>query len=140
MKTAWRTTQHHGSFFLIFFSLIYLVLNIFASESISSLYPKLVNEEKVSAIEYLRKISPLPIYKNELTRYKSVFGTSLENEVLQEKRSKDQLIQKLEQLLTLSPKSRDVLYSLFLIYNERGDKTKAQNYFNQAKEIDPTIK
>ena len=139
MKSAWRTVKHHGSFFLGFFILLYLVLNIVASQWISPLYSGLVDEQKTSIVPYLRKIVSLPDYKSEFVRYEISFGKTLIDEVTQEKRAREQLLQKLDQILYLSPQSRDVLYRLFLLYKEQGDNIKAQNYFKRAKEVDPLL-
>ena len=45
-----------------------------------------------------------------------------------------------ESLLQKNPKSRDLLYNLYLLYNEDGNKIKAEEYLKKAKEIDPTVK
>ena len=129
----------HVSSYLIFFLGIFLLLEIFASQIISPLYIQVVNEDKSGVVNYLKKIVSLTIYKKELSIYKITYGEGLENIVLAEKLARDNKIQKLEQLLVNSPKSRDVLYGLFLLYQEDGNKIKAEKYLQAAREVDPSI-
>jgi len=139
MKHKTQNKKHISAFLLVFLC-IFLLLEIFTSQIISPLYSRVVNEDKSGVINYLKKIILLPVYKEELSVYKKNFGEGLENAVLSEKLSRDNRIQKLEQLLVNNPKSRDVLYSLFLLYQEDGNKIKSQYYFQKAKEVDPFIK
>jgi len=126
--------------FLLVFLGVFLVLEIFASQIISPLYVQVVNEDKSGVVNYLKKIVSLAIYKEELSMYKITYGEGLENAVLSEKLARDNKIQKLEQLLVNSPKSRDVLYSLFLLHQEDGNKIKAEKYLQTAREVDPELK
>ena len=130
----------HVSSYLIFFLGIFLLLEIFASQIISPFYIQVVNEDKSGVVNYLKKIVSLAIYKEELSMYKITYGEGLENAVLSEKLARDNKIQKLEQLLVNSPKSRDVLYSLFLLHQEDGNKIKAEKYLQTAREVDPELK
>jgi len=128
------------SVFLLVFLGVFLLLEIFASQIISPLYVQVVNEDKSGVVNYLKKIVSLAIYKEELSMYKITYGEGLGNAVLSEKLARDNKIQKLEQLLVNSPKSRDVLYSLFLLHQEDGNKIKAEKYLQTAREVDPELK
>lgn len=125
---------------LLLVSLLYLALNIAGSQWISSDYFGLVQNQKKAVTSYLKKIVVLPIYKIELNRYKNIYGSGLENDVLKEKIAREQMIKKLEQILQDGSKSRDILYRLYLLYSEEGDKNRAQEYYNRAKELDPNLK
>jgi len=129
----------HVSSYLIFFLGIFLLLEIFASQIISPFYIQVVNEDKSGVVNYLKKIVSLAIYKEELSIYKNTYGEGFENTVLAEKLARNNKIEKLEQLLVNSPKSRDVLYGLFLLYQEDGNKIKAEKYLQAAREVDPSI-
>lgn len=140
MKTStYSYLSKNINIFVVFFLTIFLTLNITASQFISPIYHGMINEQKKSVVEYLKKILPFPFYKNELLAYQKFYGKELENEVLREKIARDALINKLEQLLEKNPKERDVLYSLYLLNKESGDDKKAYEYLSRSKEVDPNI-
>jgi tetratricopeptide (TPR) repeat protein len=63
-----------------------------------------------------------------------------EQEVYKDDHDRRIMITKLESALAINPKSRDVLYSLYLLYDKAGNEEKASIYYLQAKAIDPSIK
>jgi tetratricopeptide (TPR) repeat protein len=127
---------------IIFFivSLMYLIANIYSSQSISSLFIGVVNDEKPSVIEYLKKIRNLPIFKQELKNFSQIFGKDIIKEVLKEEEENKIKIKQLELALKKNPNSPQIFYALSILYNNLGDKNKAQEYLKKAQAIDPLIK
>lgn len=125
---------------VLFFLLIFLLLsNLVSSQLVSPLYFRLVSEDKDSVALYLQKIRGLPIFGGELEKYKAIYGGAIEEEVLRPEMEKNAKIRSLEEALKRNSKSRDVLYSLYLLYKERGDEKTAQGYLDRAQELDPNI-
>ncbi|MFN4212990.1 MAG: hypothetical protein ACK4FL_03475 [Microgenomates group bacterium] len=125
-------------FFIIIFSILFI--NLIYSQKIPPLYLRLINNDRQAAIEFLQKIKNLPQFPQEFEKYKKIYGERVEDEVFAKERERKQMIKNLEQMLEKNPKARDVLYSLFLLYEEDGDKTKAMEYLIKAREVDPEIK
>jgi len=124
------------SIFLLFF----LVLNIIFSQTISPLFSQVVNGDKKAVIEYLKKIKSQFEFKNELEYYKKTYGVEIEQQVFEEDRKREEKIKEYKLVLQKNSKSRDVLYSLYLLYQSKGDNRQAQGYLKMAKEVDPEIK
>lgn len=124
---------------LLLVSLIFLLLNILASQTIDSSYFNLINNDKNAVINFLKKIKPLPEFKNLLITNQNIFDNSLEKDVFSEDLARKTMINNFEQLLNKNPSSRDILYSLFLLYNASGDKIKTREYFNKVQKIDPNL-
>lgn len=138
-------TKTYFSVVFSVFLLVFLVANIIASQTIHPLYFKLVNPPKMPAEKfqdvttYLVAIESLPQYQNQMEYYKSLYGTAIEESVMGPKNERLLIRQSFEQILQKSPKSRDILYSLFVFYSKEGDQIKAQEYLRQAREVDPEI-
>ena len=96
-------------------------------------------ENKHSAILYLQKIRELPIFEAELKKYELIYGAAIGEDVFRPELEQNAKIKSLEAALTRNSKSRDVLYSLYLLYKEKGDQKTATNYLLRAKELDPNI-
>jgi len=125
--------------FLGFLLVVFLLLNIFFSQNISSLFTGLVNNQKQAVVSYLKKIKLLPQFGNELKYYKQTFGKEIEDEVFKDKREREKKIIELEGVLKKNDQARDVLYGLYLLYKEDGNNIKAEEYLKRAKKIDPTL-
>lgn len=127
---------------IIFFIILltYLIANIYSSQSISSLFIGVVNDEKPVVIEYLKKIKNLPIFKQDLKNFSQVFGKNIIKEVLKEEEETKIKIKQLELALKKNPNSPQIFYALSILYNNLGDKNKAQEYLKKAQAIDPLIK
>jgi len=124
--------------FFLFLS-AFLILNIFFSQIISPLYYKFVNNNRNSAISFLQKIKVLPEYQKILEMNNDIYGPTVKAEIFAQENGKKDLINNLEQQLIISPKSRDILYSLYQLYLTEGDKNQANDYLKRAKEVDPTV-
>jgi|SRR3990170_1524097 len=122
---------------IFFFS--FLVLNLTLSQYISPLYFQLMKEDKNAAIRFLSKIKNLPYFLPLLEVNKNIYDNSLEQEVFAEDIKRKKIISQFESSLQKNPKSRDILYNLYLLHNEDGNKIMAQEYLRRAKEIDPSI-
>lgn len=120
--------------------IIFLGFNIFFSQTISPLYLGMVAGQKSAVASYLKKIITLPEFKNELRNYKKIYGSDLEDKVFQEERERQKKIIQLEEILNKNNQARDVLYELYLLNKADGNDSKAGEYLNRARAIDPTIK
>ena len=123
-------------FFLIFF---YAIVNIFSSQRISPLYFQLAKENRDGVVDFLSKIKSLPVFNSFLAMNKNIYGNSLEDEVFAESLKRGQNIEEYELLLQKNPKSRDVLYNLYVLHLEDGNELKAEGYLKKTREIDPSI-
>lgn len=122
----------------LFISLL-LIINVFYSQLISPLYFNFVNNDEASTVSFLKKIKNLPDYKKILEMNNNIFGETVNVEIFRQENLKKDMINDLEQQLTINPKSRDILYSLYKLYLAEGDKGKAGEYLRKAREIDPAI-
>ena len=123
--------------FLLF---IFLYINIISSQSISPLYFNLVNGDKTAAVEFLKKLQTHPDFVDQFNFYKGFFGSDVQAALSADSRERNMQIQKLEVLLKQNPRARDVLYALSVLYNEEGNKAKAEEYMKKTQEVDPNIR
>ena len=126
------------SIFTIFF--VFFIFNLISSQMISPLYFQLVSNNKKAIVNFLEKIKILPEFQKILEMNKNIYGKTVEEETFRQENEKKLMINNLEQKLMINPKARDVLYSLYLLYKEKGDNLTAEQYLKQAKEIDPSLK
>ncbi|PJA55817.1 hypothetical protein CO165_01550, partial [Candidatus Roizmanbacteria bacterium CG_4_9_14_3_um_filter_33_18] len=70
----------------------------------------------------------------------NIYGPTVREEIFQRENKKKVMINNLEQQLTINPKARDILYSLYQLYLAEGDKNRANDYLKRAREVDPSIK
>ena len=125
--------------FAIIFLFSFLLFNLVAGQFISPLYFQLVKEDKKAVVSFLSKIKMLPAFPLFLQMNKNIYGGSLKQEVFAKDNKRKETIAKFESLLQKNPKSRDLLYNLYLLYQEDGNGTKAEEYLRRAKVIDPMI-
>ncbi len=126
-------------YLLIFFAFILLIVNFISSQTISPIYFRFVNNDKKAVINFLQKIKTFPEFQKILEMNKNIYGETIKNEVFKEENKKRVMINNLEQILTKNPKARDVLYSLYLLYKEKGDNLTVEKYLKQTREVDPAI-
>ena len=133
--------KKEGVIFVFITGLIFMVVifNVFVSQTVPPLYFRFVEESTISTIYYLNHIKTLPIFSSELIKYKNRYGGWVEKEIFKIEEQRNKEIATLEEVLIKNPKSRDILSQLFILYDEKGDKIKAQEYLRRAKEIDPSI-
>ena len=128
--------QEKIGFILIF---AFLFLNFVFSQLISPLYLRFVNNDKKATISFLQKIKSLPEYQKILEMNDSIYGQTIREEIFQQENKKKVMTNNLEQQLTINPKARDILYSLYQLYLAEGDKNRANDYLKRAKAIDPSV-
>ncbi len=126
-------------FIIGFLLLIFLLLNIVTSQTVSSLYYEIINDKEAPVASFLKKIRFLPEFANIFKMNKNIYGPSLANDVFQDQKQRQDLIKKFEQALSQNPQSPEALYNLSLLYRKEGDPIKANDYLNRAKEIDPLL-
>ena len=134
-----RLTYNIIKIFAITFLFSFFFFNLLSSQLISPLYFQLVKEDKNAVVSFLSKIKNLSVFPLFLAINKNIYGNSLEQEVFAEDNKRKETIAEFESLLQKNPKSRDILYNLYLLHNEDGNKIKAEEYLRRAKEIDPLI-
>lgn len=118
---------------------IFLVLNIAYSQLIPSEYFAVLNEDRSATVHFLKAIKKLPEFDRIFVMQKNLYGAALEDEIFSRDRERDALIRELEEVLKENPKSRDLLYNLYLLYNEGGDYGRAKLYYDKARTIDPLV-
>jgi len=125
----------------VFFAFLSLVLlsNIVVSQTTHPLYFQIINDDKKAVVEFLKKIKPIAEFPYFFEMSKKIYGEEIEKDVFAETWERKAMIIKLEQLLVKNPKARDVLYGLYLLYHKEGNKIKANEYLDKAKEIDPSL-
>lgn len=126
-------------FVLIFFLLLYLTLNINAPQRFPSLYFSLVDGNETAAITYLQKIYKTPLFTQFFFLDQDANGRLMQ-EIRRDEVTRENRIATYQQALLLNPKDRDILLALSRIYNQNGDKIKADLYLKQAQVVDPLIK
>ncbi len=119
-------------YFIFLFFGFFLLANIIFSQNLSEIFFGLVNFEKKSVINFLEKIRQEKNFFSQLKFYENIYGKEIKDQVFQKENEKKQMIKKLEQVLKKNPKSRDILYSIFLLTND-------EKYLQQAKAVDPEI-
>jgi len=122
------------------FIFAFLFLNFAFSQLISPLYLRFVNNDKKATISFLQKIKTLSEYQKILEMNNNIYGPTVREEIFQRENKKKVMINNLEQQLTINPKARDILYSLYQLYLAEGDKNRANDYLKRAREVDPSIK
>jgi tetratricopeptide (TPR) repeat protein len=122
--------------FLIF---IFLFINIIYSQIVPPLYFNFINNDRSSTISFLQKIKNLPEYQNILKMNDNIYGNTVKEEIFWNENKKKVIINNLEQQLAISPKARDILYSLYKLYLAEGDTVKAREYLREAKLVDPSV-
>ena len=125
------------SIFIIFF--LFLIFNSISSQVISPLYFQFVSNNKQATVNFLEKIKTFPEFLKILEMNKNIYGKTIEEEVFRQEKGKNLMINNFEQKLKINPKARDILYSLSLLYKEKGGGSTAEKYLKQAKEIDPSL-
>jgi len=124
---------------LVGFFIFFLIINLISSQTISSIFFKFINNDRAATVSFLQKIKDLPDYQNILRMQDNIYGKSIRTEINSEESKKKVLINNLEQQLTINPKARDILYSLYQLYLAEGDKNRADDYLKKARDIDPAI-
>lgn len=129
-----RGLKAFGFYILVVFGLF----NIFSSQFISEMYLQLLNGEQGAQVEFMKKAKTLPQFKTLKPEIQETY-TIYQEEVYADEKKRREYIQKLETIAQSYPESRDVLYSLSLLYEKDGNIHKSQEYLQKAKAIDPNV-
>lgn len=125
---------------LLFVLFIIASLNMFFSQQFPPLMYQLISgHNSVSIVTFLRTIRGEDFFPQQLAYYKALYGPVIETAVYQDTADSLNYTKKLEAFVQEHPKSRDILVRLALFYEKRGDRVKAQGYYNRAKKIDPWL-
>ena len=124
---------------IVIIVVFFLIFNLIYSQKVPSLYFQLAKDDKKAVVNFLNKIQTLPAFSAFLAMNKNIYGSSLELDVFASDNKRQQVINEYELLLEKNPKSRDLLYSLYILYLQDGNNIIAQEYLKKAKEIDPSI-
>ena len=136
-NTIQRSKIFEFCFVILLFAFCFL--NLTYSQIISPIYFQFVNNDKDSTVSFLQKIKDLPEYQKILEMNNDIYGPTVKEEISRQKNKKKDMINNLEQQLTINPKARDILYSLYQLYLAEGDKKQVNDYLRQTKAIDPDI-
>ncbi len=124
---------------VVFIFLIFLVLNIAASQFLPTSYFSFIEGDRESAVSLLKAVKLLPEFPTLADRQRKIYGNIIDTELFTTEKNREVRIFQLEQLRAKYPKSRDILYGLYLLYNDEGAVEKAQKYLQQAQAIDPMV-
>lgn len=116
----------------------FLIINILFSQRFPTLYFELLSNQSEAMINFLKQGKDVPKFGVLSPEIEQQFALH-EEEIYKDERQRNVLIQKLEALLVQNPQSRDSLYSLYLLYDKKGDIVRAQEYLKKAKQIDPGV-
>jgi tetratricopeptide (TPR) repeat protein len=134
--------SHHtnlSTIVLVLLFSLFVIVNIYFSQSVNPLYFQVINEDRRATITFLKKIKELPDFENNYFMNTQIFGEEIQRDLFSENEKRVKRITELESLLKINPKSRDVLYGLSVLYRNNGDTEKADYYLEKAKQIDPLV-
>lgn len=120
---------------LIFF---FLILNIIFSQDIPLLYFQLTQDNGNALTEFMKQAKEIPAFRTILPEIKQAFSER-EPSIYAEERARLAMIVKLEDALKQNPKSSEILYSLYLLYDRGGYVEQATIYLERARSIDPQL-
>jgi len=138
-KSVGKKSRVFFYYFLSVLVFFFVFLNIYSSQTISSLYFLVANERYPAAVEFIQRIRSLPDFSFFLAINKKIYGQKLQEDVFAQENQKKQQIAELEAILEKNPKARDALLRLSALYNELGNKIKEKQYWQKAKEVDPNL-
>ena len=139
-KLSGKTKSKRMVMFLTVLLSVFLIFQIFFSQNLSPLFFGLTNNNKESIVSFMQKIRLTSDFPQQLNYFENIYGSAIKNEIFFKEIAQNQKITKFEQILKNNNQARDILYSLFLLYKEKGDNLKAEKYLRLAKEVDPNIK
>lgn len=124
-----------------FFLVLFLIINVYSSQALDPLFFNLVTRlEKKDAVTFLKKIEKTEDFVSQLAVFQRVYSQSILSNLEQDTIARKKEINQLEAILTRNPKARDALVKLAILYFENDNRSKAKEYYQQAKTIDPEVK
>jgi len=130
-----------SALFLVTFTLgvVWLGLNIGASQQVPSLYVQHVEDEQRAIVPYLSAIRTLPEFDRQVISATNRYGAWVKADVYRADSVRNITINELEQKLVNSPSNRDILMSLSILYQQKGIGDKSREYMDRAREVDPLL-
>lgn len=126
-------------YFFFAVALSFLAFNLYYSQKISPVYSKFSEEDRGSAVELAQSLRGSQYFDKVHSILINIYGKDFDNDIFKNEREQKSKINALEKLLEINPKSRDVLFGLYKLYNEKGETGKARHYLDKAREVDPGI-
>lgn len=139
-----KQSSHNKNIIQLFFfgmvsSLFVLVLlNAWVAQQVSPTYLQFMKQNPQATVEFLKRIPRLPEF-NQISANVQELNQQYRTQVEAEDQKRKKEIDALEQLLTQNSQSRDVLFALATLYHQAGNGQKAQQYLQQAQQIDPNL-
>lgn len=127
-----------GSGIVMVMAILFLSVNIAASQIIHPLYSKLVNDDPQAWVTFFKITRYEPQAQDYLVDVQGKYQ-ALQEEINADNSTRLEMIARLEELLVANPKARDVLFAISTLYKDSGDKEKAAEYLQRAQEVDPMI-
>jgi len=128
-----------ASILIVYFAaVVFLAINIFALSQTPQIYYDLISQKNGTIVKFFQIVKPLKSYLQLEPEIKKLYH-DYDSLVFQDKYNRQKQIEVLTRILDENPKSRDVLYSLSLLYKAEGDDLRAESYLQQAKTIDPQV-
>jgi tetratricopeptide (TPR) repeat protein len=127
-----------GQFIGMILLLILLSINIAGSQMVHPLYEGVVRGNKLALVTFFKIAKDLAAFQPLKPEMDKTYQT-LANEIDKDNITRQEKINKLESVLSKSPKSRDILYALSVLYRDSGNPIKADEYLQKAREIDPSV-
>lgn len=119
---------------------IYVLINVYAGQSFDPLFFKLTaGQNQTDALMFLTKIKNTKDFSTQLAVLTRVYGPALAAGLEAKKEVRRGQIARLENLLQKNSRARDVLVKLAILYYQDNQPSRAKNYYQQAKTIDPEI-
>lgn len=134
--TSWFV--HIGTSILFGLLFLFLAMNILFAVSLPNIDP-ITSGKSEGIVNFMRRARTLSPFQTLFPEIKFTF-VNHELEVYKDDHDRRDMIDKLEKALTINPKSRDVLYSLYLLHDKAGNVEKASEYLQRSQEVDPAVK
>lgn len=137
-----KKPQNTTALFILGFVLsLFISLNIAASQnSVPDLYFSFVTENPQAVTETLERTQRLKEYPEILAMQREIYGPTIDEHISSETNSRNEKIKYLESILQNNPESRDILYTLSILYRQNNQDSLSEQYLNRAKAVDPWIK
>lgn len=115
-----------------------LIINIIFSQQVATVSAPLLKQHEDAVIPFLKQAKETQNFTMIYPEITQLFENN-KDEIFKDEIQRKALIEKLEVMLQQNPQSRDVLYSLYLLYDKNGHTEQAQKYLQEAKNIDPGV-
>lgn len=117
---------------------MFLIANILYSQFMPDQYFSLLRGEDAMLVEIFQKGKESPYF---LRLFPEVNEKMAEHEsvIYADTHQRRSQIDIIKQSLEQNPESRDLLYALYILYKQEGQRDRAQEYLDRARQIDPTI-